>query len=55
MVYLLMGLLFFGLMWLIFVFLEEWEVNWDIVGVFNVDIFLLENDGIIGDKWKVYE
>ena len=54
-VYPLMGLLFFGSMWLIFAPSEKRDVNGDTVGAFNADIPLPENDGIIGDKRKAYE
>ena len=53
--YPLMGLLFFGSMWLIFAPSEKRDVNGDTVGAFNADIPLPENDGIIGDKRKAYE
>ena len=54
-VYPLMGLLFLGSMWLIFVPSDKKDEGGETVGAFNADIPLPENDGIIGDKRKAYE
>lgn len=54
-VYPLMGLLFWGSMWLIFAPSDKKDEGGETVGAFNADIPLPENDGIIGDKRKAYE
>ena len=54
-VYPLMGLLFLGSMWLIFAPSDKKDEGGEMVGAFNADIPLPENDGIIGDKRKAYE
>lgn len=50
-----MGLVFLGVMYLIFVLFDKDEVKVESVGGFNVDILQFKGDGIISDKKIVYE